>query len=68
MDPQVLRNVTRFAEQFQKDQCWGTITLVFRMGTAMSIEATVNHRINGPAQAQVAKGEKPHVVEYRTNK
>lgn len=68
MDPQVIRDITRFAEQFQKDKCWGTITLVFRMGTAMSIEATVNHRITGPEQAQVAKGEKPNAIEYRNQR
>lgn len=65
MDPQVIKDITRFAEQFDRDKCWGTITLVFRMGVPMSIEATVNQRVTGPAQAALAKGEKPNAIEYR---
>ena len=65
MDPQVIRDVTQFAEQFEKDKAWGTVTLEFREGVPMTVSSQVNRRIIGPQQAAVAKGDKPNVRNYR---
>ncbi len=65
MDPQVIRDFQHFAEEFEKSKSWGTITLEFREGVPMTISSHVNRRIVGPQQAQIAKGDKPYVKEYR---
>jgi hypothetical protein len=66
LDPQLVRDFTRFATQFAKDESWGEIRVVFRKGVPMSIATMVDTQIFGPAQAEAAsKGRKPNVKEYR---
>ena len=65
MDPQYIRDFQRFAEDLEKAQAWGEIVVTFRAGIPMSIKSSIIHRVEGPAQAKIAKGEKPYVKEYR---
>jgi hypothetical protein len=65
MDLQYVRDFQRFAEEMERTKSWGEIVIVFKAGVPMSIASTVNHRIVGPDQAQIAKGEKPNAIEYR---
>jgi hypothetical protein len=68
VDPQYIRDFQKFAEELERTKAWGEIVVVFRAGVPMSIASTVNHRINGPEQAAIARGEKPYVKEYRNTK
>jgi hypothetical protein len=65
VDPQYIRDFQRFAEDLEKSQAWGEIVVSFKAGVPMSIKSTVSHRIEGPDQAKIAKGEKPNGIEYR---
>jgi hypothetical protein len=65
VDPQVIRDFQKFAEEFEKNKSWGTITVEFREGVPMTIASNVQRRIIGAQQAQIARGEKPYVKEYR---